>query len=599
MKLGRGRVAALAALLAGALGAYLVVRGRGGHEWLQFPAGTTATYELRWQVTQDFVLGDRPLRGEVDLAGRLLLVGHGLEDDRWRVEARLADLDRHEFHAMGVDLVPDRDTARTHLETPSAIAEVGRDGAILAVRFAEETPPAFVDVMTTLLASVEVRTAPGTGTRTWSTESPAAFGIADTAHTSPARGAINRRRVAYKTLRIAPPGLGTVTAEGEGAIALAEGRVASLREREEVRATGLHATSSIELSLVQVAATGARVLPRTSVVRRPAEVVARDADDREHLRQRIAGLTTPELLAGVTGYGSGVAIADLNRWIWRASGLLALDPAACVALGEALASARLPTASVALGLDLLASAGTPAAQSAMRRALASPAVRGTQAEPQLLQRLAMVEKPTAQSIALVADRLAVSGPPGRDPRAAASALTLGAFVSRLDGAEAARWNQVLVDELVDPAAAPEDQARVLVALGNAARPANVDTVVRFAGDVTPAVRGATATALRRTDTPEARATLHRLAADPDGGVQRRALAALGEHALGVEDRRLLAAVITDGRWQIAADVLFVERLEAHAAESAEVAAALAVLAADHRCDPELRARIRRALETAR
>ena len=63
------------------------------------------------------------------------------------------------------------------------------------------------------------------------------------------------------------------------------------------------------------------------------------------------------------------------RMLWRVVGLLRHEPVSCDRLGALAASERFGSADRGLVLDLLTSAGTSAAQSALRASLDAPTVR--------------------------------------------------------------------------------------------------------------------------------------------------------------------------------------------------------------------------------
>jgi hypothetical protein len=310
--------------------------------------------------------------------------------------------------------------------------------------------------------------------------------------------------------------------------------------------------------------------------------IALAGDERSTLAKKVDGLTRIELYEGLAG-----AVADENRWLWRASGLVEQDPSLAAELGDRVAAGELAGQRAELALDLLAAAGTPEAQAALRVALASPAVRAARNYDLMVQRVSLVAHPTPETARFASELYRASG-------SVPTAYALGAVARHLaesgDATGATRYTTQLSEALAR-SDAPREQAALLGALGNAADPSRVPLVVRFATSDVATVRAATARALRDTDTPIARAELHALFADPTTAVQHQAIEALRKHALGATDLGTLAAHVDtlhggneDGLVTLAA---------AHGAAGTGL---LRAIAARPSTFPELRARIATLLE---
>ena len=143
--------------------------------------------------------------------------------------------------------------------------------------------------------------------------------------------------------------------------------------------------------------------------------------------------------------------AERARFAWDATRTLALDPAAVRATEAQLRRSRGPDRD--LGLDLLAQAGTPAAQAAFGR-LVEDAVHEERPEAAAeLQRSVLIPAPTAETRAAL-DRWWTNGP-SRDVRLAA-AHALGA---------ASAGDEAVAKRLAD-AARGSDRPALLGALGN-------------------------------------------------------------------------------------------------------------------------------------
>jgi hypothetical protein len=331
--------------------------------------------------------------------------------------------------------------------------------------------------------------------------------------------------------------------------------------------------------------------------RAPGVAVASAGAEAQLRRNRIGELTPAKVLSALAGLGEGAAIADQTDFFWRAGGLLEAEPALCGVIAEQLLTARIGGRATAFALDLLVSAGTPAAQSALRRVLENGPIRSRGDYPMLVQRMSLLESPDDDTVAAAARLREQQGT--ASPAGGAAAYALGAMANRLAAGgradDARRWTAPLAAEL-ETTDDPVARARLLGALGNAGLADHVELFVRFSDDADPEVRRGAASALRHDDQPDARAALVRLAGDGDAAVQAAALASLRDRALGVDDAGALAAGLGAGLTGAAA-VDAVRLLTPHGG-SPEVAAALAALAAAPTTPPEVRAEIRRALAGA-
>ena len=262
------------------------------------------------------------------------------------------------------------------------------------------------------------------------------------------------------------------------------------------------------------------------------------------LEQRIDGLTIEDVVQDLLAYGNGGSVPDMNRWLWRASGLLQLHPE----LAEKLIApyAKLQLNGRGLTLDLLAAGGNAPCQAVMRTLLTNRNVGTSDEYGQLLQRVSLLESPVPETAALVWKSY-------QDGRAAhdrdlryAAAFAIGSTAHHLDDPDLAqRYNRQLGDELRNARDA-EERAMLLRALGNAGMNENVPMLAAAAQDDDADVRRAAAVGLRLTDTPESTAALIALAGDPNPSVQSSALAALDKHALSPAELTTLAELVLRG-----------------------------------------------------
>jgi hypothetical protein len=571
----------------------------GGFRWA-FPEGTRLVYRLDWRTEQRVgALGPGDAHGELALAGTLELRGHGRRGDAWLVEARLT-ADEQRFVVLGQDAGPGG-----ALGDGVAWAELADDGTLRAVEVAQDAPATWQNLATALLGQLEVIVPVEGRGETWARAQRGPFGRGLVRYTQPAADTLLRVREAYETVDGLPPGARGVRPEGQGRVRLGPGYLRGLDEGERVVITGegpsFDGSARLRLALVEVGrfAGGARASgPRRRL--RPDERVTDVDAERQALIARVAGLTGEELLAGVLVLGPG-GIPDEDRWMWRATGLLQLEPRLCATLGQLFADGKLGREQRGLVLDLLAGAGHAQAQAAMVVALSSPSARERPADwNRYVQRLSFVETPTAETLAfaqgLRTDALAA----GDVHTSRASAYVLGnlagAMAAHGDTAGARALAEGLRRDLV-AADAPAERAALITAYA-AAKPADVVTVVSaYAADGDVDVRRAVAYAVAEVPGAAAQAVLDGLVTDGDSIVQETTLSVLGGRAPAASTMDVVAGLVASGRLAPVNDLAvaqFAAAQRVRGADLAPLAPALGVIAR-RSGDPQVKALIARAL----
>jgi HEAT repeat protein len=546
---------------------------------LRFALGTEYDYTLAWHDRSAVTVAGASgaLAGHVDLVGRLVVRAYEQTGDRFVLGMRFADLTTHDVVVLGRAIPADT------LAGAEAFVEVRADGQIASVRFERGAPELVKQLVPVLLTELDARLAGGTA------EAPAPFGIAQARYARTGAREVTRTRDRYTALTVAPIAADELARTPPQLAASATVEIAAagpwqrVVDRERLQ-LGERVDAEVSLELALAGARAAR-LPRhpplAQLERRELGDVRPGGDaERNALVHKVGGLTRRDLLDGLSSNG---AIADANRWMWRASGLVELEPALAAEIGELVATGRLAGTNAELALDVLAAAGTPAAQRALVAALSSPVVQGAARYSLLLQRISLVAQPTPETAAFI-------GATYRRDHAGAAAYALGAVVGHLgDSAEAGAWNATLAGDL-ERARDPGMQRVLLAALGNAARVDNVDRVTRYATSDDAGVRAAVARALRRTDTPTARATLHALFGDRSSEVQHDAIAALASlHVTPADLASLREHVAAAGVH--AGNESSLVGLVADQVASADAAALLRDLAARPDTPREVRARI--------
>jgi hypothetical protein len=611
----RMQLAALAALtLTAAAGLYL--RGRVDPAHVATTRAATAapgactpgevrTYALSLQTDQTAQMMDAAQTGHLDLAATLELRCHAAQV----VGLRFTELQRHDLTMLGQAVLTDAEAARAALVGPEAVATVSPQGALESLQPPEGGDPLFRHLSRAVLAEIQVvteREAEPDAT-TWRVEETTPLGRVTVDYTRlPAAAGddfvtLEKVRADYVRLDALPMGTVADHVETGGALVvrLRDGRVESLVGEDTVSATAtdgrtvLDARTHVSLTLTDVGRFDPRADADALAAR--ARVPAEGPDEspaleRRLLEARVDGLTMEALVDTVLEFGDGGTMPDHNRWLWRATGLLTLHPERCAELVTMFGDPNLTPAARGLLADLLANAGHPQAQAALRRMLDQDAARSDAAGPALLQRAALLENPTAETLDWALSRMEQDeGALGEAALVTAGAVA-GQRALQGDTEGAAEANTRLLGRL-ERAKTPRARELAVLALGNAGLPQNLPRLAALARDPEPDVRSAVATALRKTSTDEARGTLLGLLTDSDDEVQRAAGRGMARQSLDADSLAVIAAGVATGEIRPAAWPGLLTALSALPGD----AGARAVLAAMLRApglDPLLAERIR-------
>ena len=449
---------------------------------------------------------------------------------------------------MGRDLLPDAATAAATFDGRELLLELDATGRVHQAHSDPEAPPfstlALRYLVAELLPIVESEA-------TWTAgPEPTGLGAAHSYYTLTHADADTAPTLELRRERLTYDRLEALTSDDidEHRLALSGEATASLDPSGTLRSLDSSEHLALTGATTYVADTAA-----TLVLVRTEDVPARDASARlahltaqrfdrppkdpgtqeRLLMNRVAGLTGDQLLADLAAYGSGGLLPDHSRWLWRATGLLLLEPGLAADLADTFADGNATHRE--LVLDLLAAAGTAQAQLAMRDLLSEPAHQAAAGFPLQLQRLSTLRNPEPATVDLVRglfdDHHAAHG----NHWAAGYALgsTAGALYDA-DPAAALEAAAPLVEALASVSDAT-DRRHLLASLGNAALPEHAAAVRAHADDASPHVQAATARALRDLDDQASVDALHGLLADPSVAVQRAALGALQSRAGAVED----------------------------------------------------------------
>lgn len=561
---------------------------------MRFTDGIALRYAITHRSTQRVRIpelgagDDAPtLTAAAHLEGDLVLTGLPPGPDTQRFTLRFENLSTARLTVQGQSLLA------APLDAPGAEAIVAMrpDGEVTAIRLPADAPQALHVAVHLVLTETQIRLGDGIE---WHAIERTAHGETR-GHYRRSPDGITRTRDTYALQAIRAEVKTSV--DSRARFALRDGRITHLVADEAIEAHAidggprlLTARSHTTLTLRAVERAAARPLPPLAAAT-PLGAPAAAADPEAQIRrQRIGDLTAAEARHMLEGAAGG-RLPEHNRSLWRLTALLRQDPKLAAWLGDFASAPGRTRPARALALDLLTSAGTPAAQRALRAALDSEAMRATDGYAVLYQRAALLKRPDGDTLDWMTARHARPGPEGQT----AATLALGAVAGAAARHDAqGERGRALADGLLDEALTADDtltRSTRLRALGNAARPEHAAAIAAFAHAEDTHVRHAAAAALRRIDGPEAHAALVELAVDEDARVQGRALTSLGERPLSADDMHRLAAAIADGTLAESSLDRAVDRVMANPHEPAGQAVLDAILARDLR-DDRVKGRVR-------
>jgi hypothetical protein len=511
-----------------------------------YPEGRRFTYRLDYQAESALKVGagekSKILSGKVDLGGELVLRGLG----KRMVGLSLQKLTRHQIVLLDHEAFADLAKAQALLTGHEALLELSPHGDVISVSFRPEDPLVFKNLIQTLVGELQILVREG---ERWTVDERTQRGVASAAYAIAGEDdhalQLTKERLGYRNL----VGVGEIGAEPEltssfRATLLKAGQLDELTARERLQGNST-VSFELKLKLVDEAAfevAAADVAGQTQKVA-PAELVQDTGVEARMLEDQIDGLTEAVLFDNVRLYALGAPIKDHNHFLIQAVALLQKYPELCPKLAELFKDPSTNTRGRAFALDLLANAGTPAAQAALRDALGSPAALSDKNYDVLFSRFSLVRQPTPETVQFVDETYRQAPAERRVTAAYALGSTAGALHHGGQEAEAAPALARLMADL-SAAKTAKEESDLLISLGNAGVVENVPALIVHAASSSADVRQATAMALRKTQTAQAQAALLDFAFDPAPAVQQEAFRVLPRFKLdGVARRQLLDGVL--------------------------------------------------------
>lgn len=528
----------------------------------RWPAGTVYQYGLTFEV--DGAIASPSSSGQTSLGTSLRLIAELALRSYGRLEpsgdyvlgVRLTNLTKLSLTLGDRPVLPDG--GRSFVGPELAVA-VRPDGKFRGLFAAADLSPLLVNLWRALLGSLEVVVSEG---RSWTIPQTNPTGDVRVAYQVRAEDAgslsLRRQPVEYSRLA-ASPALGDAEAEVSGAFDVVldrAGHVMRLEGREQLSAK----RDQDPPALRQDTRLGLRLLSITEVPAEPSaeqriagltrtglgDVATAAGSDERLLEQRAGGMTSERLVRDLLTYGPAADFPDPGRWMWEASGLLLLHPEKCGDLVRVFKAPTMAGRGRGRVLDLLASTGNPEAQAVLRELLETTEAKRSENYATLVQRLSLVQHPTAETVEYLRNK--VERGDGKNTLAAAHAL--GTAIGnrwRAEGGEVDVRSVALLRRGLAAARSTEERAGWLGTLGNAGLVEEVPLVAGYAQDSDPAVRGAVAKALRKTQVPASEVVLLGLAADADAGVRDRALHTLTDYELTPAHLETLRQAVASGR----------------------------------------------------
>jgi HEAT repeat protein len=583
-----------------------------------WPVGTRYVYALDWrseQRVQPQMPGGQQagpseaLQGSIRLSADLVLRSLGREGESFLLGAALENVREARLELSG-QLALDAATLKEALTGREVLLEVDGAGVLRTLHFDPKDSDLFKHEMQWLLTHAQPTLPANEAQREagrWEAVEATSLGQARGTYEVDAQSplTVNRVRDAYTKLFVAQEQRAPLPQklDSQARFSFSEaGHLSGLNQRERLLvqdgsgAVLVDAAELLQLTLREVS----RFTPPADVglavrteARKPGVITASASLEQRLLEQRAAGMTMETLLADLLKHGKGGQLPEMSRWMWRATGLLRLEPARSRELTAVFSRSELGSQARAVVLDLLAGAGHAEAQAVLRELLETPAALADQANYTLyLQRLGMVDEPTPETLEYLASKHASARAGQQEPVRNASAYAMGAAVGRLalDDPRAGDYNRLLLEEL-SAASTSGERVTYLRSVGNAGRPENVSAVVSHVADPEVPVRAAVAAALRKTDSPESTQALLQLVRASERPVQAEALAALNERYLDAAALASLRDVVVSGSLRQGTETLLAALLSERLEEGPAVFQMLQALERRSTHDPALHARV--------
>ncbi|MCU0664139.1 MAG: HEAT repeat domain-containing protein [Myxococcota bacterium] len=514
--------------------------------------GKRYVYELEYATKSEVVLelnandgtAQRDtMNGQGKLGGQLHVDCVGKEGESTWLRVAFAELHTTELQVMGQTVLSDPQKDAAALTSASALVQMGSDGQIARLRFSDQDSSLGNNYLQTIIGDIQVTLGSGAS---WKVHETTQMGESDAIYKLKAhrgtQASLTKSRPEYKKLYAVTSNLEDKkqTVEGATQVEMQDGVIDSLVGQENLAVDSeagtalLRQSTAVRLRLIR--ADDIRVQSLAELLRSHAakrdlgQIEVSDEAARRASEQQAAGMTTAHIVADLQTFANGGALPHHNRWLWRATGALALDPEGCAQLAPLFRDPQTNATGRALIADLLVMVDNPKAQEVLIGLLSDPSAQAHPDFIDLLQSAANFSQPSKENVSLIRSVLQRSEPTGttRDMHLA-SAHALGTAADKLRESGSAQDAAPLVRELIDRYSKAEDsdaRQAFLAGLGNAAAPETEHLIAEAAKDDDPSVRQSAVTGLRKYNTPSAAEALLASVSDSNQSVQAQALSVL-------------------------------------------------------------------------
>lgn len=542
--------------------------GPGSAPRLRFEEGQRWAYELDWSAQTSGQMpsgsGQNAMGVQTHLKGIVWLEVLAPRPEGAQLAVSFDRIDNFDLALQGQAANPDLAATRAMLEGQRAIIELDERGRVRSLSFAQGSSHTVRATLRSLVLQLGFVVPEKLGTPAIADE-PSTLGTV-TAHSVASQTEVVRTPQQYTALDAAPGSLtGAQRLSGRATLFIdAHGGLLAIDDEQHLVYTrpgqtepAVDARWTFKLRRTH-ALTG---MPKPVPVHLTAQTLSGLIHDEGLQARRDVRLATEmslELLSlTVDRFERGTPVG--HEFLVHAGAFLRLHPEALAELVEQFASPALSAKGRGLLLDVMVEAGDAAAQGAMRTALSSAPARETaQSASRLVQRFSFLRQPTAESVDFLAAEALRARQSGDLTFAQGAVVALGSCVRNLEQrgefALAEQTNSKLRAEVREARDGTSLQKRgALAALGNAARPENVETILDLAHDSDPLVRDQVAAALRSVDSPRARSTLLELASEGSTAIAISALGSLKHQTFASADWQQLAELVSTGKLPVSAD----------------------------------------------
>ena len=361
-------------------------------------------YRFRWATKATGALADRAelaahVSGSADVTGTLLVaVSAGTGGPR--LTARLADVRVTAWEVGEMNL------AEQDFGAGSAVLDGDKGGVLHDMAFSADVSPGAQLLLRTVVSHTVHRAEPSATT---AADERTSIGTAATDFVWESPRVLRARRVRYLSLDAVPLVAAytqEVRSHAEWTFA-ADGAPTRVREEEHVVVRAAEGAtrfaSDLSFALDRAPDDSRAVAARTTepTTRVPIDGAESEQARHDRLVRRVDGLTEARLHDRITIASNGGGPETDAKLLFRATGLLLLEPGAAERLADRLLADRPGAETTGHGdelvVDLLTFAGDAPSQSALRRVLATPRVKAKGIYPLLVQRLGLLAAPTRET----------------------------------------------------------------------------------------------------------------------------------------------------------------------------------------------------------